>query len=112
VGVRWAALTDAQGRGLLAVGRSQLSLNALHYTADDLYFPLQKGNFYRYQMPDRDTVSLNLDLQQRGVGGDNSWGRLPHDDYRLINPPYQYAYRLRVLLGGEDWATLAKETVE
>jgi beta-galactosidase len=112
VGVRWVALTDSKGRGLLAVGKQPLSVNALHHTADDLFYPTPIGNYYRYQMPERETVSLNLDLQQRGLGGDTSWGRLPHDEYRLIKPPYQYAYRLRVLTGGEDWSALAKESVE
>ena len=106
-GVRWLALTDADGRGLLAVGAPLLSANALHATSDDLTFPTQQGNFYRYQLPDRKTVTLNLDLQQRGLGGDNSWGALPHDDFRLINAPMHFAFRLHVLRVGEDIVTLA-----
>jgi beta-galactosidase len=30
-----------------------------------------------------------------GLGGDNSWGALPHDPYRLFPKTYSYAYRLR-----------------
>jgi len=110
--VRWLALTDAQGRGLLAVGRPLLSANALPYTTEDLFCATQKENFYRYEMPDRDTVTLNLDLQQRGLGGDNSWGALPHEEFRLNAWPIRYSYRLKVLAGGEDFAALAKQTVE
>jgi beta-galactosidase len=110
--VRWLALTDTQGRGLLAVGRPLLSANALHYTTDDLFCATQKENFYRYQMPERDTITLNLDLKQRGLGGDNSWGALPHEEFRLNVWPIGYHYRLKLLAGGEDFAALAKQLVE
>ncbi len=110
--VRWIALADAQGRGLLAVGLPLLSANALHPSTDDLFCATQHENYYRYQMPDRRTITLNLDLHQRGLGGDNSWGLLPHDRYRLTGWPMGYRYRLRVLRGGEDFAALAKQRLE
>lgn len=106
--VRWMALTDAQGRGLLAVGDPLLSANALHPTADDLFCATQKENYYPYQIPDRKTVTLNLDLKQRGLGGDNSWGALPHDQFRLALWPMHLSYRLRVLTGGEDVRELGR----
>lgn len=30
-------------------------------------------------------VYLNIDLKQRGLGGDNSWGALPHEQYCLLD---------------------------
>jgi beta-galactosidase len=107
-GVRWIALTDAQGRGLLAVGEPLLSANASHHTTEDLFCATQLENSYPYQLPDRDTVTLDLDLKQRGVGGDNSWGALPHADHRIAVWPTGYRYRLRVLRGREDVARLAR----
>ncbi len=112
VGVRWLSLTDESGRGLLAVGRPHLSANALHYTTDDLFCATQRENFYRYQLPERDTITLNLDLQQRGLGGDDSWGAMPHGAFRLMPWPMVYAYRLKVLAGGEDLPALAKQSVQ
>jgi beta-galactosidase len=109
--VRWLALTNEAGVGLLAVGDPLLSANALHYTTDDLFCATQRENFYRYQLPERDTVTLNLDLHQRGVGGDDSWGALPHAPFRLTPWPLTYSYRLRVLHGGEDLVALAKRPV-
>jgi beta-galactosidase len=109
VGVRWIALTNAEGRGLLAVGDPLLSANALHYTTDDLFCATQRENFYAYQLPDRKTITLNLDLQQRGIGGDNSWGALPHEEYRISLWPMTYRYRLHVLAGGEDLPKLARQ---
>lgn len=110
--VRWLALTDARGLGVLAVGDPLLSANALHYTTDDLFCATHYEHHYRYLMPGRQTVTLNLDWHQRGLGGDNSWGALPHDAFRLAQPPFSYRYRLRVLAGGEDIVALAKQLVE
>jgi beta-galactosidase len=114
--VRWLALTDAQGRGLLAAavaGKNLLSANALHHTTDDLYFPTHKeGQYYPYQLPQRDTVTLNLDLHQRGLGGDDSWRALPHDPYRLNRWALEYTYRLRPLAGGEDIPKIARQCAQ
>jgi hypothetical protein len=41
------------------------------------------------------------------VGGDNSWGALPHDQYRLLAKQYSYSYVLRVLDGPKTAATPA-----
>jgi beta-galactosidase len=109
--VRWLALTNAQGVGLLAVGQPLLSANALHATTDDLFCATQHENFYRYQLPERDTVTLNLDLHQRGLGGDDSWGAMPHAPFRLTPWPMTYSYRLHLLRGGEDLVGLAKQPI-
>jgi beta-galactosidase len=111
-GVRWLALTNSEGRGVLAVGQPLLSANALHAATDDLFCATQKEDFYRYQLPERDTITLDLDLQQRGLGGDNSWGAMPHEGFRLDVWPISYRYRLKVLAGGEDLAALAKQAFE
>ena len=89
-----------------------LSANALHYTADDLFCATHMENFYPYLLPGRDTVTLNLDYHQRGLGGDTSWGALPHEQFRLLQPPFSYRYRLKVLAGGEDIAALARQRFE
>lgn len=110
--VRWIALTDASGRGLLAVGQPLLSANAMHHATEDLFCATQKENFYPYQLPRRDTVTLNLDLKQRGLGGDDSWGALPHEAFRVREWPMMLRYGLRILRGGEDVVALAKRPID
>jgi beta-galactosidase len=37
-------------------------------------------------------VTLAVDLVQRGMGGDNSWGQPPHMPYRLYAKSYKYGF--------------------
>jgi beta-galactosidase len=88
--VRWITLTDTDGIGLLISGQPLLSVNALHYTTDDL-----QSATHAYQMKRKDFITLNVDLAQMGVGGDNSWGALPHREFLLPAGPRRYSFRLR-----------------
>jgi beta-galactosidase len=88
--VRWVALTGADGRGLLASGLPLLSVSAWPYTMEDL----EKATHVN-ELPRRDTITLNLDLRQMGVGGDDGWGARPHAEYTLDAKPYAYGFRLR-----------------
>ncbi len=91
VDVRWVALTNDKGVGLLAIGMPLLSVCALHYKAEDLDGP---AHFYEVQR--RDQVYLNLDYRQMGVGGDNSWGARTHPEFTLPgNEKYKYSFILR-----------------
>ncbi|MGB2908086.1 MAG: glycoside hydrolase family 2 TIM barrel-domain containing protein [Candidatus Aminicenantaceae bacterium] len=94
--VRWLTLTDENGSGWLAVGDSALSVSAWPFSQDALEraehtFELQQGN----------SITVNLDLQQMGVGGDNSWGARPHAQYTLPATSYSYSFRLIPLSGRE-----------
>ncbi len=90
VDVRWATLTNEAGVGLLAVGQPALAVNALHYATEDLDQAL-----YRHHLTRRNEVYLDLDWKQRGLGGDDSWGAKPHEEYLLPAAPYSYRFRLR-----------------
>lgn len=89
VEVRWAAVTNRDGVGLLAVGLPLLSVSALPFTTEDL-----EGPKHPYEIPRRDFTTLHLDLMQMGVGGDDSWGATPHAPYRLLAKPYRYRFCL------------------
>ncbi|MFI6207821.1 glycoside hydrolase family 2 TIM barrel-domain containing protein [Streptomyces sp. NPDC051041] len=92
--VRWAALTDRDGVGLLVSGEPLLEVNASHFTPEDL----SAGARHDYQLTPREEVVLRLNHRQTGVGGDNSWGAHTHDEYKLFaDRAYTYSYRLRPL---------------
>lgn len=102
--VRWAALTDRHGRGLLVSGDGLLEVNASHFTPEDL----SVGARHDYQLTPRDEVILRVNHRQMGVGGDNSWGAHTHDAYKLLaDRDYTYTYRLRPLRDVRDATDLS-----
>ncbi len=95
--VRWVALTNSEGAGLLAVGMPLLSVSAWPFTMDQL----QQAR-HTHELPRDNKITVNLDYMQTGVGGDDSWGALPHPQYTLYSKPYRYKFRLRPLSGRQD----------
>jgi beta-galactosidase len=87
--VRWLALTNQEGIGLLAIGRPLLSVGARNYRTADL-----ENVRHHHILQKRPFVTLNLDHRQMGVGGDNSWGALPLEAYRLKPGDYSYSFSL------------------
>ena len=97
---RWLKLLDARGRGLLVSGEGPFCFSALHNMAEDLDPGLTKKQQHPADVKPRANVYLHVDLAQRGLGGDDSWGALPHDKYRLLEKKYSFAYRIKLLPGG------------
>ncbi len=87
--VRWTALTDGNGDGLLAVGLPLMSVSAWPFTRADL-----ETATHINELPRRDTIALRLDYKQMGVGGDNSWGLRTHKEFTLPPKPYSYKFSL------------------
>ena len=93
--VRWLELTDSQGVGLRIEGLQPLSVSAMPYRSEDLDPGLTKKQMHYSDIEPRREVVLQVDLAQRGVGGDNTWGAQPHDPYRLTADRYEYGYIIR-----------------
>lgn len=106
--VRWAALRDAAGAGLLVVaGDSLLDVTALHFLTEDLDEGEAKRGRHAAELVPRDLVRLNVDFRQMGVGGVNSWGPTALPQYSLPYRRYSYRYTLRGLDAGDDAGELA-----
>ena len=95
VDVRWLALMDSSGAGLLFVGDSLLSISALHFTQADLDPGLEKRQTHSAELVERPEVYVNVDYRQMGVGGTDSWGALPLPKYTLPYGEYRYRFRMR-----------------
>jgi beta-galactosidase len=105
VDVRWVALTNARGVGLLAVATSPLGVAARHFTKDDL-----ERAAYSFQMARHPQVFLNLDARQMGVGGIDSWSSnaWPLAAYRIQpSDPHTFRYRLTPVEG--DFSAKTRE---
>ncbi|NOZ57711.1 MAG: DUF4981 domain-containing protein [Calditrichaeota bacterium] len=87
--VRWLALTDEGGSGLLIVGDEPLSVSALHYTANDL----DKATHINELTP-RKNVIVCLDARVLGLGN-GSCGPGVLDRYLLKPNPVSFGFTLR-----------------
>lgn len=92
--VRWLTLTNGAGKGLKFTGMQYLSVSALPYAIQDLDPGPKKLNIHPADLDKRDKVYVNLDLVQMGVGGDNSWGAMPYERYRVFPKKYSYSFKI------------------
>ena len=91
---RWLELKDASGKGLKFVGLSRFSFSAHYNTIEDFDAGLKKQQRHTTDIKPRDFVSLNIDYKQTGVGGDNSWGAKPLQQYMLEPADYSYSFMI------------------
>ncbi len=105
--MRWVALRDADGVGLLIAGQPLLGFSALPYWPEDLTLE-KRGAKHPADIDERDFVCLALDAAQMGVGGDDSWGARVHPEYTLPAKAWSYSFRLRPLAAGDDPDAVAK----
>ncbi|MNL74114.1 Beta-galactosidase [compost metagenome] len=60
-------------------------------------------------MQPEDKVWWNIDMQQMGVGGDNSWGAQTHPQYRIPYQDYSYSFTLRPIFKQQVLTERAKD---
>lgn len=90
VGVRWAKVTDAKGRGLLFSGDA-MEFSAMPYTAHEI-----ENAAHPFELPQVHYTVIRAALGQMGVGGDDSWGARTHDEYLLkADGRMEFTFRFR-----------------
>lgn len=96
--LRWLTLTNNAGKGIRIEGLQPICASALPNWPEDFDPGLSKKSQHINDIyPNREQVILCVDLAQRGVGGDNSWGALPHKQYRLESKSYSYGFVIKPL---------------
>lgn len=95
--VRWVSLTNTNGKGLQVEGVQPICFSALPYATESMDPGMTKKQQHPSDLRPDNNVYLNIDLKQRGVGGDDSWGALPHNQYRLLDKKYSYSFIIRLL---------------
>lgn len=89
--VRWMAFCDKKGGGLLVVADSLLSVSAWPYTEQNL-----QSAKHTVDLVDAGLLTLNIDLVQMGVGGNDSWSEVaaPIEKYQVPAKNYRYGFWL------------------
>lgn len=117
--VRWMAITNDAGHGLLFAGDPLISFSAHNHLLEDFeslernFGPrvkdASKVNRHTTDVITRDLVSLNIDLAQMGVGGDNSWGARTHPQYLLNDQTYHYRFVMKPVVAGDKHDQVARK---
>ncbi|WP_010662786.1 glycoside hydrolase family 2 TIM barrel-domain containing protein [Marinilabilia salmonicolor] len=104
--VRWLTITNKAGIGLVFKGKQLLEVSAHHNSMEDFESPVN-SDYEKVEYPDghrhttdvvaQNFTSVDLDLGQMGVGGDNSWGAWTHKKYRLTDNRYSYGFVIKPL---------------
>lgn len=95
--VRWLTLKDDKGRGIEVKGAQPLSVSALNVKPEDLDPGATKKQQHWSDVKTRNETVLYVDLFQRGVGGLDSWGSKPLNEYRYSAKEYEYSYTVKLL---------------
>ena len=99
--VRWMALTTPQkNKGLLVVNDAKvLSMSAWPYTQENL-----SAATHTYELKDPGFLTVNIDLIQMGVGGNDSWSLVaqPMEKYQIPSGDYQYSFYLVPFTGSKN----------
>lgn len=104
--VRWFSLTDKSGNGIMFVANKTFEINVSSYpmetfdSGDDIYnaHPVSETMHHRHNndpQPGK-SVDIFIDYRMMGVGGDNSWGALPLEEYliKADQTPINYGFSI------------------
>jgi len=92
--IRWFKIFGSKGEGLHIESNSLLSMSALHYFDVDLDDGEAKDQRHSGELVPRKQTQLHIDLKQMGVGGINSWGTWPLEQYQLKDKNYSYSFKI------------------
>ncbi|WP_286845771.1 MULTISPECIES: glycoside hydrolase family 2 TIM barrel-domain containing protein [unclassified Proteiniphilum] len=101
--VRWVALRNNNGEGVLIRGTEPLNVSAWNFPQEDIdYVPFNVERRHGGSIEKKDMVWLNIDHRLMGVGGDNTWGAQVHPEYTITPKEWKYSFTLQPLNAKDD----------
>lgn len=91
--VRYVKFSSPSGRGLKIQGSEAFCFSALHVAQESLDAG-QIRTGHPFDLKKEKEVFVNLDYQQMGVGGDDSWGARTHKQYTLPAQNYKFGFSI------------------
>ena len=96
--VRWLALSRKDGSGFLVVADSLIEFNVLNNPIEAFDAGPDKNKNLRHanDIKPQALVEVHIDYKMIGVGGDDSWGARPHDEYliKANNESIKYGFTI------------------
>lgn len=84
--IRYWRMLDNAGKGLEFASVDPFSASALHYSIESLDEGLEKHQTHSPEVDPVDYTNLCIDKEMMGLGGEDSWGARPLNQYQL---PYK-----------------------
>ncbi|MBN1482333.1 DUF4981 domain-containing protein [candidate division KSB1 bacterium] len=88
--VYWMSITNKNNLGLMVTGKPTFEFSATFYSLDNL-----SNAKHTTDVEDAPYTTLNIDYQQAGLGGDDSWNPRTHPEFQLRAGTYRFAYTIR-----------------
>jgi len=102
-GNRWLTVTDKSGKGIFIKATNTLfGFSALHNSDRDFDQLFRKNYKHTTDIKPRNKTWIHIDKKQMGVGGDDSWGALPHKQYRIPAKEYQFEFTVKPYYKGNN----------
>lgn len=95
--IRNVSFTNDAGKGIEIVAPQTFDFSAHHQYNSDFDPGMTKAQRHTVDVPQRDLVNINIDYKEMGVGGDNSWGYMPHEQYQIKPSDMSYGYIIKPL---------------
>jgi len=92
--VRWFALRDSTGYGVLVAGEPLLEFSARNYSAEYIDQANKLKYLHETDIQKKPYARLDIDFGQTGVAANNSWGSRAHKESTLFAKPGHYRFRM------------------
>jgi len=93
--IRTLSFTNSVGKGIEISAPQLFGFSAHHQYNSDFDEGDKKQQRHTYDIIKRDLININIDHSQMGVGGDNSWGYMPHKAYQIPAGNLEFSYMIR-----------------
>ena len=88
---RWFKLQNKTGKGLVVKAEDTINYSVVPYSIDNM-----DSARHLNELIDRDVLTVNIDLKQMGVGGDDTWSPKAesYEELRIKPAAYSYSFYL------------------
>ncbi len=94
--VRNVQVSNEKGNGIKILSNKEFNFSAHNYSLDNITDAMHIPD-----IKDTTVATINIDMQQLGVGGDVSWSAATHEEFRLDKKSYRFNYVLYPVINKE-----------
>ncbi|WP_439129035.1 glycoside hydrolase family 2 TIM barrel-domain containing protein [Polaribacter sp.] len=91
---RWVSFLNDKGQGIKITAQKYFGFSAHQQYNSDFDAGKKKQQRHTTDIQKRDLVNINIDAEQMGVGGDTSWGAMPHSEYQIKAEKMKFSYTI------------------